>query len=253
MKTPTLKELADIGAKTSLHAQGRRLYGGLCVNQKLSAYDADEPFRQAFARAVKDAVEKPLLERINELEVATAPPTADGKTPGQVMCEVGCRGVIWETTPKTLKDQHEKAASAVLAAFGQDSLEAGIKRMEAVPWNELPGEVLTAESIRARLISAAREGQPSQAEYHMPKIPNPLQIAEPVLIPLDASDIRATDEFRPCGDVFQVCTLRHADEEYVSIFRACVCENLTYKNLAYNYLRRQHGSTEWKPCTKEKP
>ncbi len=177
MKTPTLKELADIGAKASYDSQ-MITDGTYAVYMLPSKYPRDEPARQSFARAVKDAVEKPLLERINELEVATALPTADGKTPGQVMCETGCRGVTWETTPKALKDQHEKAASAVLAAFGRSDLQDAIARMEAVPMHELieaycegpgtggMGEALRA--VRARLISAAREGQPDAVNDESP-------------------------------------------------------------------------------------
>jgi uncharacterized protein YodC (DUF2158 family) len=56
---------------------------------------------------------------------------------------------------------------------GQDNLEAGIKRMEAVPWESLEkswdeadstggGKKATAfNAVRTRLIAAAREGQPS--------------------------------------------------------------------------------------------
>jgi hypothetical protein len=74
---------------------------------------------------------------------------------------------------------------------------------------------------------------------------------EPALIPLDIDDISPSDAFRRVGDLPQTCTLRHADEKYVSLFAARVCVNLTYQDLAAHYLRRQHGSTEWKPCTKE--
>lgn len=52
MNTPTLKELADIGAEAAQKVVG----------------DLGNPGRQAFARAVKDAVEKPLIEYIAELE-----------------------------------------------------------------------------------------------------------------------------------------------------------------------------------------
>lgn len=70
---------------------------------------------------------------------------------------------------------------------GQASLEAGIKRMEAVPADELDkhywdgqgavDSVKACDRIRARLIAAASDKpirQPPQAEYYLPKIPNPL-------------------------------------------------------------------------------
>jgi len=86
------------------------------------------------------------------------PPTVDGKTPGQVAFDAFING----------SDSWEAATSAVLAAFGGAGLEAAIARMESVPWKELdlewdnaPGGYENAiNAVRARLIAAAREGQP---------------------------------------------------------------------------------------------
>jgi len=96
------------------------------------------------------------------------PPVVDVKTPGQVAFGVFASDGVWNEAASEYKQRWEHAASAVLAAFGHSGLDAAIARMEAVPWNELPGEVLTAESIRARLIKAARDGQsaPKADIYH---------------------------------------------------------------------------------------
>jgi len=69
---------------------------------------------------------------------------------------------------------------------------------------------------------------------------------EPVLIPLDIDDIRATDEFKS----------KQGGAIYVPLFWDGVNVYLhrgfqDYEYLATAYLRRQHGSNEWKPCTKE--
>jgi hypothetical protein len=108
------------------------------------------------------------LERLPE----PAPPVVDGKTPGQVCWET------WAVIPPVIehgwnliqnKEAWEQAASAVLAAFGQPSLEAAIARMEAVPINELWKIHERASnsllSVRARLIAAARDdSQPAEAD-----------------------------------------------------------------------------------------
>lgn len=70
-------------------------------------------------------------------------------------------------------------------------------------------------------------------------------------VPLTLDDIRATDEFRHCSEVHQLMTVLFADETEVIIRMHTLSVNLTYKDLADHYLRRQHGSNEWKPCTKE--
>ena len=44
------------------------------------------------------------------------PPTVDGKTPGQVACEAWNNGDVWKET--NYKQEWERSASAVLAAFG---------------------------------------------------------------------------------------------------------------------------------------
>jgi hypothetical protein len=71
---------------------------------------------------------------------------------------------------------------------------------------------------------------------------------EPVLVPLTMNDIRATDEFK------------HMESHIVETADHWNCQEVTlswsgapsYDVLAAFYLRRQHGSNEWKPCTKEK-
>jgi len=69
----------------------------------------------------------------------------------------------------------------------------------------------------------------------------------PKLIPLDINDIRATDEFKyKEGQVIQSVASWNAYN--VELPRDGVVD---YKELATDFTRRQHGSTEWKPCTKE--
>lgn len=153
----------------------------------------------AFAEAVKDAVEEPLLERIQELEskliVATlpTPPTTDGKTPGQVLLSILNPDAEFRCASEDNKAKLQAAASAVLAAFGQASLEAGIKRMEAVPWPQsgsAPAFTCAQWSYaKERLIDAAREGQPSSqptgqhGPAGMPPLRGPGLILEPVSQP----------------------------------------------------------------------
>ena len=69
---------------------------------------------------------------------------------------------------------------------------------------------------------------------------------EPDLIPLDIEDIRATDEFKPIHGKTIYAPL-FWDSQNVKTVRGFN----TYEELATSYLRRQHGSNEWKPCTKE--
>ena len=70
---------------------------------------------------------------------------------------------------------------------------------------------------------------------------------EPVIVPLDINDIRATDEFRLI-EFSLVKTVTEWNQIFVWLSNS---PQLSYESLAANYLRRQHGSNEWKPCTKE--
>ncbi len=146
------------------------------------------PHRLALARA--------LLSRLPE----PTPPTADGKTPGQVSAEaqakldyvhnMGLRFGMMNSSDKpepylshfwTDDSDHERMFREWSASIGgQTSLEAGIKRMEAVPEGELLKDYVDAlddelhsfedrdeplttnairgfgiEAVRARLIAAA--------------------------------------------------------------------------------------------------
>lgn len=119
-----------------------------------NTFPLEAPARLALARA--------LLSRLPEPK----PPTADGKTPGQVAFEAWAPNYVWEAA---IQEDWHLAASAVLAAFGQASLEIGIKRMEDVPNDDLyfnyshavGGVSEGINAIRAHLIDAARGYQPS--------------------------------------------------------------------------------------------
>jgi hypothetical protein len=69
---------------------------------------------------------------------------------------------------------------------------------------------------------------------------------KPVLVPLDIDDIRATDEFR-----LKDSDTRHVLTCWSNARLRFNIHFITYEDLAASYLRRQHGSNEWKPCTKE--
>lgn len=73
----------------------------------------------------------------------------------------------------------------------------------------------------------------------------------PKLIPLDINDIRATDEFRLIDNDHQICAMLHANDQRVKLALDSMNGTFEYATLAKTHLRRQHGSTEWKPCTKE--
>ena len=70
-------------------------------------------------------------------------------------------------------------------------------------------------------------------------------------IPLDINDIRATDEFRRADDEHQICAMLHANDQHVMLSLESMNGIFEYATLAKSHLRRQHGSNEWKPCTKE--
>ena len=66
-------------------------------------------------------------------------------------------------------------------------------------------------------------------------------------VPLDINDIRATDEFRHInGFAIQVLHSWRDDSVMLSLGG-----RIGYTTLSQDFLRRQHGSDEWKPCTKE--
>lgn len=107
--TPTTNRVTNIDIRTSC-----------------AAWEREAPARLALARALLDRLPEP------------TPPVVDGKTPGQAgfyasLCELSTI-TKWEDLPEDKKSRWKTTASAILAAFGgQASLEAGIKRMEAVP------------------------------------------------------------------------------------------------------------------------
>ena len=68
-------------------------------------------------------------------------------------------------------------------------------------------------------------------------------------VPLDIDDIRATDEFRSYESRTIWTVTEWSDMHIILSDPNEICMGFDY--LATNYLRRQHGSNEWKPCTKE--
>lgn len=184
MKEHTLKELADIGAKASRSANGHKLYGSLTVDPNKSAYVSDAPFREAFAKAVKDVVLAGLVAKSDSLP----DPYAELKA--------------------------AKKAGKAIEVFIPDD-EYGPDR-----WSLQENDTWAGGPDRYRI--------------------------KPVIVPLDIDDIRATDEFKlKDSDTCHVLTCWSSAR-----LRFGIHFN-TYEELAANYLRRQHGSNEWKPCTKE--
>ena len=117
----TLKELADIGADAA-HTELKKTQAtsdALWVQRATSGqiWDNDEPARQAFAQSVKD-----------EVLADITPPVVDGKTPGQVAYAAFkmSPALAWEDS--SYQAGFNRAASAVLAAFGGQGLEAAITK-----------------------------------------------------------------------------------------------------------------------------
>jgi hypothetical protein len=187
MKDHTLKELADIGAKASRSINGRWLYGSLTVDPNKSAYVSDAPFREAFAKAVRDAVLADLGANVD----SSPDPFAE------------------------LKAAHAAGKMIQIKALSENG---------ATIWQDVPQPLFNCSVILYRI-------KP-----------------EPVLIPLDIDDIRATDEFKSDFDQGLMQTVSNWNNNGVCLTWT---GNVSYADLAVNYLRRQHGSNEWKPCTKE--
>jgi len=154
------------GACEETHRAHNVLSGQLYINKHDKRYPDDAHARLHLLKSALDKLPEP------------QPPTADSKTPGQVAFEAAgyCN---WELLMPHIHERHNKIASAVLAAFGGAGLEAAIARMEAVPWKELDDCWTNADSsggasqaianainaVRARLIAAAREGQPATVDW----------------------------------------------------------------------------------------
>ena len=66
----TLAQLAAIGAGAAQFSNGNALIGNLTVHPTRSGYAGDQPFREAFARAVRDAAlgNQPTPKTVNPIE-----------------------------------------------------------------------------------------------------------------------------------------------------------------------------------------
>ena len=100
------------------------------------------------------------------------------------------------------------------------------------------------EPARQAFAQAVKDAVLSNLVTKSDSLPEPKP--EPVLVTLDINDIRATDEFKPIHGKTIYAPL-FWDSQNVKTVRGFN----TYEELATSYLRRQHGSNEWKPCTKE--
>ena len=154
----TLQAAVDKACESTANSEHRPSVGMLMVdaNKLNDDWQKECPARLHLARTLLDLLPDP-----------TPPVSADGKTPGQVAYNAFTSRAPggWESS--SYKAEYEAAASAVLAAFGNQSLSAAIARMEAVPLGELSRIWRSAgsaahedlQAVRARLIAAAKEGQ----------------------------------------------------------------------------------------------
>jgi hypothetical protein len=259
----TFKELADIGAAAAF-ADNKR-YHYMSVSKQSHSWQADEPARQAFAQAVKDAVMEDLVT--NQISSPSKPWTLPPPPEGQQwhrtdwteeMLPEGYRPLllneqpldgdevfkspawfkqeIWELEYVAASDHyHERTRRPLPTPAGpyaalKEARDAGkviqIKTLDDT-WIDTPYPTFSYPSNQYRI-------KP-----------------EPVLVPLDINDIRPSDAFRLRDAGPQICVLRYACESYITINSSNGFTHVRYSTLAANYLRRQHGETEWKPCTKE--
>jgi hypothetical protein len=177
MKEHTIKELADIGSAA--------------VATYENYWELHRPAREAFAKAVRDAVLDAVLADLVAKSDALPDPFAE------------------------LKAAHAAGKVIQIKALSKNG---------ALHWEDVPQPLFNCSVILYRI-------KP-----------------EPVLVPLDIDDIRATDEFRSDYDSGFMRTVSNWNSHGV---RLPCTGNVSYADLAANYLRRQHGSNEWKPCTKE--
>lgn len=198
----TIKELADIGAVAAF-ADNRR-YHYMSVSKQSHSWESDEPARQAFAAAVRDAV-------LAELETK------------QISGTFEAHGLTWNrhTPGDPMPCDGDAKIVYIMRDYGTCSAAVGMLRWTAATKDE---------SRDADIIGWRYADKPTTKT-----------------IPLDYTDIRATDEFR-CKELHIIETAQFWHSDAVELSYGLPQR---YADLAANYLRRQHGSNEWKPCTKE--
>jgi hypothetical protein len=212
----TLRQLANIGAKAA--ALLNKGCGTLAVTRNHPGWFHDEEQRQAFAQAVKEAVLAELVTKPDSSPTFEAHGfTWTRHKPGEPM---PCNG---ETTVNWLT-RHEEAG---------EPYKHRAEKASNLAWGVPVGWRYAEPTPSKRKLSDPPEGQ----SWHRSLPP----------IHLTMDDIRATDEFRHKASHI-VETAKHWNCEEVTLSWS---DSPTYEVLSTNYLRRQHGSTEWKPCTKE--
>lgn len=224
----TLKELTEIGTKACQNVGRQKLYGNLCVKKHATAYASDSIFREAFAQAIKTEVEKPLLERISTLEEAMEYWVKNGasKTEDKPSLTFDLHGKTWTRhTPGDPRPCDGSADVFVLLRW-EEKAEPRERRKSAALWNW----DCNSYNPGSEIIGWCYANKPTIKT-----------------IPLDIGDIRATDEFRRTVGAAATYPAGPWDNEVISLGSCPV----RYSELAANFLRRQHGSDQWKPCTKE--
>jgi len=136
-------------------------------------------------------------------------------------------------------------ARALLARLPEPTPPAQAPAVAADPYAELKAAHAAGRAIQYQVF---KEGswidcdEPGFYDDH-----NYRTKPEPKTIPLDINDIRATDEFRLIESSL-VKTVTEWNQSFVWLSGS---QRLSYESLAAECLRRQHGSNEWKPCTKQ--
>lgn len=252
----TLKQLADLGAAAA--SAKNKGYHYIGISERSHAWNDDEDARQAFAQAVKDAVMEDLVT--NQISPPSKPWTIPPPPEGQQwhrtdwteeMLPEGYRPLLLEEKDEIGDEmfQHRQWVTVTNPAVHSTAEDWWVPHRTRRP---LPTPDLYAALKEAR--DAGKVIQIKTSDGNWIDTPYPTFSysshqyrikPEPVLVPLDMDDIRATDEFRR-GGIATYLALGW-DDKIVRIADTYV----TYSDLATNYQRRQHGSDEWKPCTKE--
>lgn len=223
MKKPTLDQLTIVGSEACCRAQ---LLAGESPLVEMSPggsyYGTDKKGREAFAAAVAKAATAPLLAEIAQLKKAK-PPAKDPET-------FTCHGLIW------IKHKPEDPMPCPQAL-----------RVRILTANEKSGDRYDASTGAADEYIWGVCGPRIVGWYPAEPKATKEKAKTPRRIPLDHNDIRAVDEFK----IIDTDTVRTVFEWSKDGIRLGGIGSVPYSQLAANYLRRQHGSSEWLPCTKE--
>ena len=219
----TLKELADLGAAAAF--ANNKYHHYMSVSKQSHSWESDEPARQAFAAAVRDAVLAELATKSDSSPVWQLPDPPSGRE---------WHRADW--TEEMLPDGYRPLLKDERIVWGEGKDEY-MGNWEEGFYN-MPNRWHWQSHYRTA---------PLIPDHGFWRTTRPLPSVTKT-IPLDMGDIRATDEFKSKWSHVIETADYWCDNE---VGLAWSGDAPTYEDLARSYLRRQHGSTEWKPCTKE--